>query len=128
MMQITGKCRFCGQQHMLDTEEELKDGQADEMATRSCQCDIALDYQEKVSRADVAKGKIKELFGEGAGTYRLDGDAYDILISAVDEISEKSISAITVKIKAGVTAKIARMAKDKIKVTREIKSSTSFEQ
>lgn len=124
----TGSCRFCGQEQIITSEEKLTEPQLEEQATMQCECDAALAYQEAANRRKVAKQRVTELFGQDAGEYKQPEKVMEEIMTAVDLVCDKMVRQITITIRAGVKCRVMQMAKDKIKVVREISDNQSFEQ
>lgn len=124
----TGTCRFCGQQLIVHGSEEMTAPQLEEAATMQCDCDDAKAYQETAQRRDKAKQRVKELFGEGAQNYRQPDVMLETMFKAVDMICDKQAKQFVFTIRTGLRCRIMQMAKDKIKVVREVSSNESFEQ
>jgi len=125
--QQTGACRFCGQNQIITCEDNLTEPQLEEEATRQCECDDAQAYQAAVNRRQIAKQRVSELFGEGAGEYKQPEAVTQQILQAVDLICDKVAKEITVKIRTGLKARVMQMAKDKIKVVREASNTDAFE-
>ncbi len=49
-MENIGRCRFCGQQIMLDEKIDYTEEQRVEEATLRCECDDAKAYKEKYTQ------------------------------------------------------------------------------
>lgn len=124
----TGTCRFCGQQLIVHGSEDMTAPQLEEAATMQCDCDEAKAYQETAQRRDKAKQRVKELFGEGAQNYRQPDVMLESMYKAVDMICDKQAKQFVFTIRTGLRCRIMQMAKDKIKVVREVSSNESFEQ
>ena len=124
----TGTCRFCGQQLIVHGSEDMTAPQLEEAATMQCDCDDAKAYQETAQRRDKAKQRVKELFGEGAQNYRQPDVMLESMYKAVDMICDKQAKQFVFTIRTGLKCRIMQMAKDKIKVVREVSSNESFEQ
>lgn len=124
----TGTCRFCGQQLIVHGSEDMTAPQLEEAATMQCDCDDAKAYQETAQRRDKAKQRVKELFGEGAQNYRQPDVMLEAMFKAVDMICDKQAKQFVFTIRTGLKCRIMQMAKDKIKVVREVSSNESFEQ
>jgi hypothetical protein len=124
----TGTCRFCGQQLIVHGSEDMTASQLEEAATMQCDCDDAKAYQETAQRRDKAKQRVKELFGEGAQNYRQPDVMLEAMFKAVDMICDKQAKQFVFTIRTGLKCRIMQMAKDKIKVVREVSSNESFEQ
>lgn len=127
-MAKNGSCRFCGQQRIVENGDEMTEQQLEECATLHCDCDDAKTYQEAATRRDTAKQRVDELFGEGAGEYRQPDDVLGTIKSMVDLICDKKAKNMTIVVRTGLKCRIMQMAKDKIKVVREISDTDSFEQ
>ena len=124
----TGTCRFCGQQLIVHGSEDMTAPQLEEAATMQCDCDDAKAYQETAQRRANAKQRVKELFGEGAQNYRQPDVMLETMFKAVDMICDKQAKQFVFTIRTGLKCMIMQMAKDKIKVVREVSSNESFEQ
>lgn len=122
----TGICRFCGQSVMVEHESKLTDTQLEEEATMRCGCEGALKYQESANRRETAKRCIEELFGEEAGEYRQPQSVREILLRIVDEVCDKKMKNNVMTIRTGLRCRIMQMAKDKIKVVREVSDNDEF--
>ena len=123
-----GACRFCGQQHMIENSEEMTDPQLEECATLHCECDEAKVYQEAAQRREKAKQRVDELFGEGAGNYSQPEAVISTIKGVIDLVCDKRAKNMTITIRTGLKCRIMQMAKDKIKVVREVSDTNSFEQ
>ena len=128
MAAAQGTCRFCGQQILVEDGEGMTEPQRDECATLHCECDDAKVYQEAALRRDTAKRRVDELFGEGAGEHRQPDEVIGEIKSAVDLICDKKAKNMTLTIRTGLKCRIMQMAKDKIKVVREISDNNEFVQ
>lgn len=124
----TGACRFCGQNVIVEDSAEMTAPQLEESATMLCACDEAIKYQQEKNRRTVAKQRINELFGEAAGEYKQPETVREIMLNAVDAICDKKVKIATVTIRTGLRCRIMQMAKDKIKVVREISDNNEFVQ
>lgn len=124
----TGACRFCGQSIIVEDGAEMTAPQLEEAATMLCECDKAREYQESANRRTVAKQRVGELFGEGAGEYRQPDAVQQILLNTIDAICDKKMKSTVVTIRTGLRCRIMQMAKDKIKVVREISDNNEFVQ
>lgn len=124
----SGACRFCGQSVIVEDGAEMTAPQLEEAATMLCECDKAREYQESANRRTVAKQRVGELFGEGAGEYRQPDAVQQILLNTIDAICDKKMKVATVTIRTGLRCRIMQMAKDKIKVVREISDNNEFVQ
>ncbi|MCM1296463.1 MAG: hypothetical protein NC311_13075 [Muribaculaceae bacterium] len=123
-----GACRFCGQNVIVEDGAEMTAPQLEEAATMRCECDKAQEYQKSAKRRTVAKQRVKELFGEDAGEYQQPDTVQAIILNAVDAICDKKMKAAIVTIRTGLRCRIMQMAKDKIKVVREISDNNEFVQ
>lgn len=124
---LTGYCKFCGQSsHVAAVEGEAQET-LDEKATKQCGCEAAKKYTESIERTEKAKNRIAELFGPTAEK-PISEETVNILFAAVDAIENKSMKGITVEIGKGSKAKVAKMAKESIKVERMETMKTTFEE
>lgn len=124
----TGACRFCGQNIIIEDGAEMTAPQLEEAATMRCECDKAATYQVGANRRKIAKQRINELFGEDAGEFRQPDAVKEIMLNIIDNICDQKIKAATVTIREGLRCRIMQMAKDKIKVVREISNNDEFTQ
>ena len=124
----TGACRFCGQSVIIEDGAEMTAPQLEEAATMRCACDEAIKYQQEKNRRIVAKQRVSELFGENAGEYKQPETVQTILLNTVDAICDKKMKTTVVTIRTGLRCRIMQMAKDKIKVVREISDNNEFVQ
>lgn len=123
-----GACRFCGQNVIVEGGADMTAPQLEEAATMQCGCDEALAYQESANRRETAKQRIDELFGEGVGEMRQPDTTLEILKRIVDMVCDKKIKNATISIRTGLRCRIMQMAKDKIKVVREMSDNNEFVQ
>lgn len=124
-----GACRFCGQTNMVMAEGELTAPQLEEEATLACSCDEALEYAAEVTRERRVKEKIRKLCGESDGKGRnVTEEVQSALEALAGEICKKNIKGVTVTVRTGDKLEVKMMAKDKVKVGREKKSSENYEE
>lgn len=121
-----GVCRFCGQSRIIEDGAEMTEPQLAEAATMLCQCDSAKEYQAAANRRIISKQRIDELFGDGE--YEQPESAINLAKAAVDLVCDRRAKQVVITFKTGLNAKIMRMAKDKIKVVREISETNTYEQ
>ena len=124
----SGACRFCGQSVIVEDGAEMTAPQLEEAATMRCGCDEAIKYQPEKNRRTVAKQRVGELFGGDAGEYKQPEAVQGILLNTVDAICDKKMKSAVVTIRTGLRCRIMQMAKDKIKVVREISDNNEFVQ
>lgn len=124
----SGACRFCGQSVIVEDGAEMTAPQLEEAATMLCGCDEAIKYQQEKNRRTVAKQRVGELFGEDAGEYKQPDAVQQILLNTIDAICDKKMKSAVVTIRTGLRCRIMQMAKDKIKVVREISDNNEFVQ
>lgn len=91
------------------------------MATRSCDCEAAEAYRIRVKRLEKAKKNIEELFGKNAGSFAQRSEVKNLMECGVDVINDGDVRGITINLNKGLKCKIAVMADDRIKVSREAK-------
>ena len=127
MTQKTGKCRFCGQNKLIEVPDSISQEEVDEEVTLVCKCYDAKLYKEKKEKEEQiemaktsAKGTTFELFHEEHPVVE------EILNSVMDAIVSKQIKKLTIatggKTKASIT-----YSKGTIKVEREDKSTYTRE-
>lgn len=122
----TGACRFCGQSVIVNGGADMTAPQLEEAATMQCECEKALAYKEAANRRSMAKQRVNELFGDMAGVYKQPEVVQQIVLNAVDAICDKKMKAATITIRTGLRCRIMQMAKDKIKVVREMSDNNEF--
>ena len=119
-MKEFGTCRFCGQKVMTSVGDSCTQEEIDEAATRECQCEAAKAYNDKVYEAEVCEANIKSIIGEDSAVSQL-------FVSCIPLIQDDTISNITIKIKAGVTAKLGYNSKGNLVITKSITTVESEE-
>lgn len=124
----TGACRFCGQNQIIADGGDMTEPQLEESATMQCECEQAMAYKESVNRRQTAKQRANELFGENAGDMKQPEAVQAIILNAVDAICDKKMKSTVITIRTGLRCRIMQMAKDKIKVVREISDNDEFVQ
>ena len=123
----TGACRFCGQSGVIHTMFGWSQEQIDEQVTLNCQCEAAQNYKKAKERREKAKKRIYELFGAGAENPASE-EVVAIMDAVVDAIENKGMKSITVDLGHGVRGKVAKMAKESIKVERSERKTQTFEE
>jgi hypothetical protein len=96
----------------VEAEEEQSIEQIDELATRNCTCDDAMDYQDKLQAIANTECDIDQLFG-GQGTA-------DILKSSIMPVAEGKVESVKVNIGNGVTATLKMNKKGRIQVQKQV--------
>lgn len=115
----TGECRFCGQMVQLDTDDNLTKPQAEELATMTCTCDRAVEYQKEKQRKEKALKNVSVLFGEDAAPEKRIGEGIvNILRASVEEIYTGGLAKVTLNLRGGVKASISQNSKGEINVER----------
>ncbi len=115
----TGACRFCGQMIQLEADDKLTQPQAEELATMSCQCDKAVEYQKEKQRKEKAMKNVSVLFGEDAPPEKRTSEGIvNILRAAVEEIYTGGLAKVTLNLRGGVKASISQNSKGEINVER----------
>ena len=128
LVKQVGTCRFCGQTHMIQTEDKWTGPQLDEEATRICDCEEAKAYQDIATKHERAKKRIDELCGEGAGENHLSVDITDGLKVFADQVCDKHVKEIVVTVTSGEKIRIKMLAKDKVKIERSQTNVKAFEE
>lgn len=124
----TGACRFCGQSVIVEDGADMTAPQLEEAATMQCGCEKAMEYQESANRRTVAHQRVNELFGADAGEFKQPEALQAIMQNAVDAICDKKMKAAVITVRTGLRCRIVQMAKDKIKIVREISDNNEFVQ
>lgn len=123
----TGVCRFCGQSGVIHTMIGWDQERIDEEITLNCQCEAAQSYKKAKERREKAKKRIYELFGAGAEN-PISEEVVAIMDSAVDAIENKGMKSISIDLGHGIRGKVAKMAKESIKVERSEKKTQTYEE
>lgn len=97
---LIGTCKFCGQMIALPDPKEWEAEEADEEATRKCQCKEGQRYRSRVFDLKTAKENITVLFA------KFPDDVHDILYKAAVAIEDKVIDKASFKLSEEVTATI----------------------
>ena len=115
----TAPCRFCGQMVQFEGEVDLTDPQKEELATMTCTCDRAVEYQKEKQRKEKALKNVSVLFGEDAAPEKRIGEGIvSILRAAVEEIYSGGLAKVTLNLRGGVKASISQNSKGEINVER----------
>ena len=115
----TAPCRFCGQMVQFEGEVDLTDPQKEELATMTCTCDRAVEYQKEKQRKEKALKNVSVLFGEDAAPEKRIGEGIvNILRAAVEEIYSGGLAKITLNLRGAVKASISQNSKGEINVER----------
>lgn len=120
--QMTGVCRFCCQTRMIKGSADMTEEEKTESATYSCDCDGAKYYRERMQRRKREEQSIDALFGEGAGDFVQPGVVTQLMKIGIGAMNDGDIKSMTINLNKGLKCKIAVVADDKIKVSREAKS------
>ncbi len=128
---IFGTCQYCGQ--LLNVGEGLlSQAAADREAEEVCKCPNAVSERRIIEKADAARLRIHELFGERADTHGFqpidDNSAIILLEHTVDLIARRVISSSTMQIRGYCKAKISYTTKGNIKVERHETRSCQLEE
>lgn len=116
-----GACRYCGQISAdqppgLETQEE-----ADEWVTGSCRCTNATMARSLRDRIEEAKGRVRELWGEGCERYGFEPVEYGItqsLCGLVELAAAGAVRSAAIQTTDHGKASIGVSAKGTIKVAR----------
>lgn len=116
-----GACRYCGQISTdqppgLETQEE-----ADEWVTDRCRCTNATMARSLRDRIEEAKGRVRELWGEGCERYGFQPVEYGIIQSLCDLVelaAAGAVRSVTVQTADHGKASISVSAKGTIKAER----------
>lgn len=84
-------------------------------------------YAESKERVQKAKNRINELFGDNAER-PIDTDVVEVMLKTVDVIEARHMKGIIIDVGMGVKAKVAKMAKESIKVERSETSKKTYEE
>lgn len=120
--EMTGVCRYCCQTRIIKGSADMTEEEITEAATRSCDCDAAKYYRERMRRLSMAEESIEVLFGEKAGDFSQPGVVTQFMKIGINAINDGDIKSVTINLNKGLKCKIAVAPDDKIKVSREAKS------
>ena len=116
---LTAPCRFCGQMVQFEGDSDLTDPQKQELATMTCTCSEAVEYQKEKLRKEKALKNVSVLFGEDATPEKRIGEGIvNILRAAVEEIYTGGLAKVTLNLRGGVKASISQNSKGEINVER----------
>lgn len=127
-MENIGRCRFCGQQVMLDEKIDYTEKQRVEEATLRCECDDAKAYKEKYTQKKRAVEKVRKVFQEMAAGGRLKEELGEYLEEITKMICDGEIKGIIVDIRQGERLTIKINAKEKVKIKKEKKKQEEYEE
>lgn len=132
-----GACSFCGQITDTTALGLTTSVDADEYASRRCQCPGAQTYQSRIKRAmererdlERAREQIDAMFGQGAGGYGMlpvIDETRDYMYNGAVDIYDNRLRDITINIGEGIKVKIAKNAKGNLKISRQDTSTFSQE-
>lgn len=114
--EMTGVCKYCGQQMMVETEVQEY---ADKIATDECNCDEGREYRNMEQWKEDAKGNVYALT-EGIGD-----PAIEAMLMFVDAIAAGECKKATVKINERVSI-IITLKSDCIDVERSYKEKNKL--
>ena len=123
----TGACRFCGQSIIVEGGADMTAPQLEEAATMACECEKAMAYKETKTRRETAKQRVEELFGDASEEKQPEA-VRKIILDVVDSICDKKMKSATITVREGLKCRVMQMAKDKIKVVREMSANDEFTQ
>lgn len=120
VIRMYGACRFCGQaRNVIDCRSEEE---ANEYATRHCNCGEAQEYQADIKKKEHRQRVLKDcasnlddLFGRDIQEEK----TMRMLRSAAEQVYDKVIASISVRLSYTVSVKISRNAKDNISIERK---------
>lgn len=107
-MVASGRCIFCGQTMMM--EKGMPESEADEEATKGCNCEEGREYRKKMIKKERAMQNTAELFGKSTVT--------DLLDEAIEAIFMGIIKKITLEIENGIKAAVSINNKGEINVEK----------
>lgn len=121
-----GACRFCGQYFWVSEDTELSDAEADELATRKCDCLDAREYRAGIKRKADIEAAIRSEFGEKAGAYRLSPELQDAVIQIGYAAAAMSLQKCSVNIDGNVKFSIS-WKDGKVKINKSISNKMQVE-
>lgn len=86
----TGTCKFCGQTMTVETVGDISQSQADEIATKRCDCKDAKIYQNRRSKIDKANAWAKQRFENTP-------EVISLLQEAFRSVTENDIEKVSIK-------------------------------
>lgn len=116
----TGACQYCGQVYQFETDGRASEGQLDAWAAEKCDCIASRIERKKRQKADNAKKKMEELFGENFM------DEREVMYRAIDLMVQDKVIKTTVDLGNGIKLSAGMNAKGNIKteITQTKKRST----
>lgn len=127
MKEVSGMCRFCGQEVLVVVPDDATAEMVMEEASRNCRCKESLAYMDEVQKREAIEAAKQSAKGT---TYELFHDEYpeieEIFNNSMDDLVNKRFKKITIST-GGRTKATMTFAKDTIKVEREDKSVSTRE-
>lgn len=120
MLVNTGKCRYCGQIRMFDTQIEEED--AEREATLDCTCTGAKTFKQNEARREKAKDNIE------LAIYKIDQEVCEYTKQCVELVDRGRIAKITVDLGAGIKKAVLKTNKGTIKVTKKISKDVIYDE
>lgn len=108
----TGKCIYCGQQHMVEVLDTATEQECDIAATEQCKCEQAKKAQEMKKAKFQSQTNIENYFEKDFP------ETAELLKAAVIPLHNGAIEKITIDTGYGIKAKLSVTSKGKIKVER----------
>ncbi|MBE5852883.1 MAG: hypothetical protein E7299_08080 [Lachnospiraceae bacterium] len=110
--QSIGRCHYCGQTQLIESEKELPDDVKDEIATGKCNCKEAKEANKNKKAREKAEVNIERMFG---AVY---GNTATILKKALKPIQDGEIDKITIVTSDGVRGVVTMTEKGGLKTER----------
>lgn len=117
----TGKCIYCGQQHMVEVPDTTTEKERDIAATEQCKCEQAKKAQETTKVKLQSEMNIENYFAKEFP------EVAEILKAAVGPIAQRKIEKITIDTGWGIEGKISITSKGKIKVEKKETKKSAVE-
>lgn len=120
MLVNTGKCRYCGQIRMFDTQIEEED--AEKEATLQCNCNLAKAFKQAEARRQKAKDNIE------LALKKIDEEACEYAKQCVELVDRQRIAKVTVDLGTGIKLTVLKTNKGTIKVAKKISKDVIYDE
>lgn len=115
---LWGACKFCGQQRMITSKNDMTPEQLEYVVTLECECDEAMAFKAIESKKNYAASNIKVLFSKDGMT------VMNLLLDHVDALARQTIKKVTIVTADGVRGTLtAKESTIKVDRTETIKES-----
>ena len=111
LKQVTGTCRFCGQESIMQVLPDAAEDFINEKATRECRCKFGYEYREACEREENRKAAIISAKGTTFKLFNKEHpDIEEIFNNSMEALTKKKIKSISIDTGEKVKAKIKYQA------------------